>query len=143
MTSMVDQRRWTEFLYYPTGWVFGVIDSHPAAEAALNTLVAAGYPLDALATWQGQDGAAVIDPTGKAHGLLAHLWRLAQRSTEDSHLIERYALEAQQGHICIGVHVGLHAPKDHDQGRARDLLKTHGGHHIIYCGLMAVEELAA
>ena len=26
MTSMVDQRRWTEFLFYPTGWVFGVID---------------------------------------------------------------------------------------------------------------------
>ena len=140
-TSMVDQRRWTEFLFYPTGWVFGVIDSRPAAEAALHALVAAGYPLDALATWQGADGAAVIDPTGNAHGLLAHLWRLAQRSTEDRRLIERYAEEAQKGHICIGVHVGFHAPKDHDHGRARDLLKAHGAHHVIYCGLMAVEEL--
>ena len=66
--SMVDQRRWTEFLFYPTGWVFEVIDSRPAAEAALHALVAAGYPLDGLATWQGADGAAAIDPTGNAHG---------------------------------------------------------------------------
>lgn len=135
---LIDELHDPSFHYWPSFYLYGVVDSTEAAELALVDLLAAGVTEDQLHTWHGPAGAAAIDPTGRKHGQVARLWRALQRATGERELLERYASEVESGHVGIGVHCrsgeGLRV--------LTGILRKHGGHLISYFSVGSVERLS-
>lgn len=137
-TQLVDELQDTVFHYWPSSYLYGVVDSREEAEQALADMLAAGMRKDRLHTWHGPNGTAAIDPTGRNHGRAARLWRMLEKATPERELLERYASEVESGHVCIGVHGGT-------QEGVRvltEIFKKHGGHLISYFSVGSVQHLS-
>ena len=135
---LVDALQDPVFRYWPSFYLYGVVDSTEAAELALIDLLAAGVPEDQLHTWHGPAGAAAIDPSGQKHGRMARLWRALEKATGERELLEHYAREVERGHVGIGVHCGAG-----DGLRVlTEILRKHGGHLISYFSVGSVERLS-
>ena len=135
---LVDELQDSSFHYWPSFYLYGVVDSTEAAELALVDLLAAGVAEDQLHTWHGPAGAAAIDPTGQRHGRMARLWRALEKATGERELLDHYASEIERGHVGIGVQCGA------GEGRRvlTEILRKHGGHLISYFSVGSVERLS-
>jgi nucleotide-binding universal stress UspA family protein len=135
---LVDELQDPFFQYWPSSYLYGVVDSTDAAELALVDLVAAGVTEDQLHTWHGPAGTAAIDATGQRHGRMARLWRTLEKATGERELLEHYASEVKSGHVAIGVHC--------NSGKGlrvlAEILRKHGGHLISYFSVGFVERLS-
>lgn len=129
----------SEFIFYPTNKVVGIINEPQDAEAALGDLRAAGFTADEIEVLTGEGGARRIDVTGEGHGPLARGVRSLQRvlgDYEGAH-VRRHEEEFLAGHYGIGV-----TAKDEEaREKARAILKSHRGHFINFYGLWAMEVL--
>ena len=135
---LVDELQDPTFNYWPSFYLYAVVDSTEAAELALVDLLGAGVKEDQLHTWHGPAGAAAIDPTGHSHGRMARLWRALEKVTRERELLEHYASEVESGHVRIGVQV-----RSGEKRRLlTEILQKHGGHLISYFSVGSVERLS-
>jgi nucleotide-binding universal stress UspA family protein len=135
---LVDELQDPSFNYWPSFYLYGVVDSTEAAELALFDLLAAGVKEDQLHTWHGPAGVAAIDPTGQKHGPMARLWRALETVTGERDLLENYASEVERGHVRIGVQVRSGEKRQ----LLTEILQKHGGHLISYFSVGSVERLS-
>jgi hypothetical protein len=130
----------SDFIYYPTDKVIGIIDDPDDAEAALTDLEAAGFTADEIEVLTGEEGAHRIDPTGRKHGLLPRIVRSIQKlGNYESDHVRRHEQELLAGHFGIGVT----AKKEEAREKVRDILKSHNGHFINFYGRWAMQRLDA
>ena len=126
----------SKFTFDPTNKVVGVVDVDGDAEAALLACRNAGYTTDEIELLTGQEGAQRID----ASGVMVHVFLSTQRvpAFYDAPVIgRRIEEELLAGHHLIGV-----TAKDGEaRERAREILKSHGGHFINFYGRWAAEAL--
>ncbi len=117
-----------EFIAYPSGYIFAVIENPADSEELEDELVESGFDRDDILCLTGEEGARRIDASGREHGLFARLVRFLEY-TDDSRLhAEEYERQARAGHLVVGVH----APNTETRERARALLKGRGGRFINY-----------
>jgi hypothetical protein len=127
-----------KFYAYPNNKIVGIIDTPDDLQGVLAALKDAGIDLGDIETLCGQPGMERLDRSGKRHGLVAQLIRLAQFMGEEQTHLQRHEEELAAGHFLISVVVG----KDESvKGRVRDLLHAHGGHYVHYYGAYAVQDL--
>jgi hypothetical protein len=118
----------SDFIAYPYGYIFAVIDDPSEAEGLERQLAEDGFDRDEMLCLTGEEGARRIDASGRGHGLFARLVRLLEY-TDDSRLhAEAYEREARAGRCVMGVH----APNSEQREHVRAALKERGGHFINY-----------
>ncbi|MDQ3802550.1 MAG: hypothetical protein M3416_01670 [Acidobacteriota bacterium] len=129
----------SDFIFYPTNKVVGIVDDPGDAKAALRDLRAAGFTVDEIEVLTGEEGAHRIDMTGEGHGPLARGVRALQKllgDYEPAH-VRRHEQEFLAGHYGIGV-----TAKDQEaREKVREILKSHNGHFINFYGVWAMEVL--
>jgi xanthine/CO dehydrogenase XdhC/CoxF family maturation factor len=129
------------FAFDPTGKVVGIINDAGDAEAALGDLRAAGFRAGELHLLVAEEAAGRIG-TGGGGGqeVTVRVFRPTQRvpAFYDAPVIaRRVEQELRDGHYLIGV-----AARDTGaRARARDILKSRGGHFINFYGPLAAEAL--
>lgn len=124
-----------KFYAYPSNKIVGVIDTPDDLQAVLVELKDARIDLGDIETLCGQPGIERLDRSGKRHGLVAQLIRLAQFMGEEQTHLQRHEEELAAGHFLVSVVVG----KDESvKGKVRDVLHAHGGH---YYGRYTVQDL--
>jgi hypothetical protein len=128
----------SDFIFYPTNKVVGIIDDPDDAKAALRDLKAAGFTTDDIEVLTGKEGAHRIDPTGEVHGTSARIIRWLQKfgDMEPEH-VRRHEQELLAGHYGIGVT----AKEPEARERVRKILKSHNGHFINFYGEWVIEAL--
>jgi hypothetical protein len=136
MNMIIEKERADKFIGYPTNNLFSIIDDSVDAEEALQALAVAGFG-DETQVFHGEEGAHRIDASGAAHGWLAQLRRLHQKTTVEREQAEQYEQAVLQGHCVIAVHTG--DPERREE--ARQILKGHGGHFINYYGRFGIRGL--
>lgn len=128
------------FTFDPTNKVVGSIDDAGDAEAALNDLRAAGFTPEEIELLTAEEGLRRIALNNKGGEMLVHIFRPIQEvpAFYDAPVIaRRVKQELLAGHYLVGV-----TAKDGEaQERARDILKSHGGHFINFYGRWAAEAL--
>jgi nucleotide-binding universal stress UspA family protein len=135
---LVDEVRDTAFHYWPSSYLYGVVDSREKAESALQRLVETGAPRTSLRTWHGEGSDDALDPNGERHGRGSRLWRTLEKLTGEHDLFEDYADELRHGHIVIGVRCSSDG-----KAMAAEILRQHGGHRMAYLSLGSVERFGA
>ena len=94
----------SDFIAYPSGYIFAVIDDPGDSEELERELAEDGFDRSELLCLTGEEGARRIDASGRGHGLFARLVRLLEY-TDDSRLhAEEYERQARAGHLVVGVH---------------------------------------
>jgi hypothetical protein len=128
------------FLTYPTNKLIGVIADAPQAKAAIEALHGAGFVEDGVDLLCGPEGARRLDVSGKAHGVLARLYRFIEGFGDMEHPhLQRYEQELLAGHCVITVEA--RDPERREQ--ARQIVKTHDGYFMNFYGRWHVEGLTA
>lgn len=126
----------SQFTFDPINKVVGVIDDARDVEDALLACRNAGFATDEIELLTDEDGAQRID----ANGVMVHVFLSTQRvpAFYDAPVIaSRIEQELRAGHHLLGV-----TAKDGDaRERAREILKSHGGHFINFYGRWAAEAL--
>ena len=121
----------------PRNQVTGLIGDPDAVAAAIEDLVRAGFDHDQISVLCGELGAQRVDPTGRHHGLLGRLIRLAQHAGEEREIWRRYAAHIESGGFAVVVPV-----RDHKQAEVpSDRLRHHGGHDLVHFGAAHWERL--
>ena len=128
------------FLTYPTNQLIGVMADAPHAQAAIEALHEAGFAEERVDVLCGPEGARRLDVSGKAHGVLARLYRFIEGFGDmEHHHLKRYEQELLAGHCMITV-----AARDHERReQARQIMKTHDGYFVNFYGRWHVEGLDA
>ena len=126
----------SDFIFYPTNKVVGIIDDPSDCKAALHDLRDAGFTASDIEVLTGEEGAHRIDPTGKEHGLLARFVRFLDKAGDvDSDHIKRHEQEMLAGHFGIGVS----AKEPEAREKVLEILKSHNGHFINFYGEWTIE----
>jgi len=133
--DLIHELQMTDFQPQPQRLLIGVVDSVPNAEATIRDLLQSGAPKDHIHTWVADDGVRAMDPEGEAHGLMAWMWRQAQRATGEHRRLARYAEELEHGHVCVGVDV----ESVEQATTASQIFDRHGAHFVHVLGLGAIE----
>lgn len=128
----------SDFIFYPTNKVVGIIDDPSDCKAALHDLRQAGFKADEIEVLSGEEGAHRIDPTGEEHGALGRFVRWLDKAgdMEPEH-VKRHEQEMLAGHFGIGVS----AKEPEAREKVREILKSHNGHFINFYGQWAIEGL--
>ena len=128
----------SDFIFYPTNKVVGIIDEPDDCKAALLDLRAAGFTADEVEVLTGEEGAHRVDPTGEEHGRLGRIVRWLQKfgDMEPVH-VKRHEQELLAGHYGIGVI----AKEPETREKVLKILKTHRGHFINFYGKWMIEAL--
>ena len=121
--------------YYPRHYVVAVIHDPASATKALTALQEQGFT----------DAAADICPGPEFiknwNDFVAHRGPLARLANlfpaEEQSVVEEYLAEAENGASFVTVH----ATTTDDRNRARDVLRTFGGHSMRYYGDRTISDL--
>jgi len=128
----------SEFTFDPTNKVVGSIDAAGDAKDAMHDLTAAGFTEVELLT--NEEAAARIGMSGEGHEAMVHVYDSTQKVPafyDAPVIVRRVEQELRAGHYLIGV-----VAKDGEaRERAREILKSHGGHFINFYGRFAAEAL--
>lgn len=121
------------------GRLFAVVDTHAKAEAARESLVAAGVLPEAIETFEGADAAAAFDPSGERRGLLGRFYRIMEFTWADQAPdFAWYEAAVREGHVVMSVRVKGQRHVAH----AARIIEEHGGHFINHFGWFETQELA-
>ncbi|HXC70351.1 MAG TPA: hypothetical protein VN644_10260 [Pyrinomonadaceae bacterium] len=132
----------SEFTFDPTNKVVGSIDAAGDARDAMRDLTAAGFAATEVELLTDQGGAARIDMSGEGHEAMVHvhIFDATQKVPafyDSPVIVRRVEKELRASHYLIGV-----VAKDGEaRERAREILKSHGGHFINFYGRFAAEGL--
>ena len=128
------------FTFDPTNKVIGVFDDAGDATDALLDLGAAGFSAEEVDILTGVEGARRIGVSVGGREVSVHIFRPAQKvpAFYDAPVIaRRVKQELQAGHYLLGVT----AKSVEARERAREILKSLGGHFINFYGRLAAEGL--
>jgi len=132
----------SEFTFDPTNKVVGSINAPDDAKDAMRDLTAAGFALSEVELLTDEEGAARIGMSGEGHeGMVhVHVYDSTQKVPafyDAPAIVRRVEQELRASHYLIGV-----VAKDGEaRERAREILKSHGGHFINFYGRFAAEGL--
>jgi len=132
----------SEFTFDPTNKVVGSIDAAGDAKNAMRDLTAAGFATSEVELLTDQEGAARIDMSGEGLEAMVHvhIFDSTQKVPafyDSPVIVRRVEEELRASHYLIGV-----VAKDGEaRERAREILKSHGGHFINFYGRFAAEGL--
>ena len=132
----------SEFTFDPTNKVVGSIDAAGDAKNAMRDLTAAGFATSEVELLTDQEGAARIDMSGEGLEVMVHvhIFDSTQKVPafyDSPVIVRRVEEELRASHYLIGV-----VAKDGEaRERAREILKSHGGHFINFYGRFAAEGL--
>ena len=125
---------------YPRRSVVGVVDDPLRADAALQSLLAAGTAVDDVEVLTGTAGLHRLDPDGREHGLRGWLYRLSQGLGDWEHeIFHRLGGELRAGHTILAIH---HRGA-HERLRAERVLHARQAHACFNFWLWSNEQLAA
>lgn len=132
----------SEFTFDPTNKVVGSIDAAGDAKDAMRDLTTAGFAVSEVELLTDEEGAARIGMSREGHeGMVhVHVYDSTQKvpAFYDSPVIaRRVEQELRASHYLIGVV----AEDEEARERAREILKSHGGHFINFYGRFAAEGL--
>ena len=127
----------SEFTFDPTNKVVGSIDAAVDAKDAMRDLTAAGFATSEVELLMDQEAAARISMSDVA---MVHIFDSTQKVPafyDAPVIVRRVEEELRASHYLIGV-----VAKDGEaRERAREILKSHGGHFINFYGRLAAESL--
>ena len=127
------------FIGYPNRQVVAVFDDVPAANAAVDALVASGLAPAAIEVFRGEADAARFDATGAQHGVIAKLRRAMQFSLMDQlPAMAWYEAALREGKVVVAVRTTSRP----QTLRVVNALKAAGGHFINRFGRFDTEEFA-
>lgn len=132
----------SEFTFDPTNKVVGSIDAAGDAKDAMRALTAAGFTAKEVELLTNEEGAARIGMSGEGHETMVHVhvYDSTQKVPafyDSPVIVSRVEQELRASHYLIGV-----VAKDREtRERAREILKSHGGHFINFYGRFAAEAL--
>ncbi|HXU84771.1 MAG TPA: hypothetical protein VN773_03120 [Verrucomicrobiae bacterium] len=121
------------------GRLLAVFDSRAEAEAAADTLAAAGVDRSTIELFEGPEDAAAFDASGRRRGLRGRLYRLIEFSWADQAPdFAWYEAAVREGRVVVSVRV-----RGQKQVRAAaDIAVARGGHFINHFGWFETQELA-
>jgi hypothetical protein len=122
---------------FPYNTVVGVVDDPKQLDATVQGLVDTGFAESQVSVLCGRRGVEMIDAKGTRKGLLARVFRMVDGLGEEREHTEHHVRELEAGHFIVVVDVVDEAAK----GRARDAMKSHGGHFINYYSRWSTEDL--
>ena len=129
----------SEFTFDPTNKVVGSIDAAGDARDAMRDLTAAGFAASEVELLTDEEGAARISMSDEAM-VHVHIFDSTQKVPafyDAPVIVRRVEEELRASHYLIGV-----VAKDEEaRERAREILKSHGGHFINFYGRFAAEGL--
>jgi hypothetical protein len=121
------------------GRLMAVFDSRREAEAAVDSLVAAGFDRERIELFEGTDDAAAFDASGRRRGLRGRLFRIIEFSLADQAPdFAWYEAAAREGRIVLSVRVR----GQREVGAAADIVLANGGHFVNHFGWFETQELA-
>jgi MoaF-like len=126
-----------EFIAYPTNRVVGTVDDPGAAQAAVESLIEAGFDIEGIEVLYGEEGLRRLDPTGKEQGFLARVQRAAFHWHEEDKYLRQHVEDILAGRFVIMVL----AKEPENREKVREILKSHGGHFIKFFGNWAIQSL--
>ena len=124
------------FIPYPTNRVVGTIASAEHADAAVKSLVEAGFERQAIDVLSGQEDLSRLDPTGSEHGVLERLQRAlirAGRPAEEYKHLMRHVEDVRAGRFVVMVL----APEREARTIAADILSAHRAEFVGFYGRWA------
>ena len=124
------------FIPYPTNRVVGTIASAEHANAAVKSLVEAGFERQSIDVLSGQEDLSRLDPTGSEHGVLERLQRAlirAGRPAEEHKHLMRHVEDVRAGRFVVMVL----APEREARTIAADILSAHGAEFVGFYGRWA------
>lgn len=130
----------SEFTFDPTNKVVGSIDAASDAKVALRDLRAVGFAENEVELLTDEEGARRIGMSGEGHEVLVHVFDSTQKVPafyDAPVIVRRVEEELRASHYLIGVVAGDGETRE----RAREILKSHGGHFINFYGRFAAEAL--
>ena len=132
----------SEFTFDPTNKVVGSIDAANDVKDAMLDLTAAGFTAKEVELLTDEEGAARIGLSGEGHeGLVhVHVYDSTQKVPafyDSPVIVRRVEQELRASHYLIGVVANDGEARE----RAREILKSHGGHFINFYGRFAAESL--
>ena len=135
-----DQSAKSEFTFDPTNKVVGSINVAGDAKDAMRDLTAAGFAVSNVELLTDEEGAARIGMSGEGHEVVVHVYDATQQVPafyDAPVIVRRIEQELRASHYLIGV-----VAKDGEaREKAREILKSHGGHFINFYGRFAAESL--
>ena len=132
----------SKFTFDPMNKVVGSIHAAGDAKDAMRDLTAAGFATSEVELLTDQEGAARIGMSGEGHEAMVHvhIFDSTQKVPafyDSPVIVRRVEEELRASHYLIGV-----VAKDGEaRERAREILKSHGGHFINFYGRFAAEGL--
>ena len=130
----------TDFTFDPANKVVGSIDDAGEARAALCDLRAAGFTAGEIHLLTNEEAARTAGVGGGEREVLVHIFHPTQTVPtfyDAPVIVSRVEEELLAGHYLVGVAAGDEGARQ----KARDILKSHGGHFIYFYGRWAAEAL--
>ena len=136
--ASIDRR---DFIPYPTNRVVGTIGDAARATAAIDALLAAGFPRETIDILHGEEDLHRLDPTGVHHGFLAQFQRTLIRTLdlEEFKHLTHYVEDVREGRFVIMVLTKRRALRI----AAADILHQYGAEFVEFYGRWSCEELPA
>ena len=116
------------FYRYPMFRVAAILDDAEDTRTALDGLERAGVDISKVNLLTGQEGARVLDRTGRRHGWGARLLRLLQRGAYEGDALEAHERALEEGRNVIFVPVS----GDEESFRIVEILRAAGGHYVLH-----------
>jgi hypothetical protein len=116
------------FYRYPMFRVAAILDDADDTRTALDGLERAGVDISKVNLLTGQEGARLLDRTGRRHGWGARLLRLLQRGAYEGDALEAHERALEEGRNVIFVP----APGNEESFRIVEILRAAGGHYVLH-----------
>jgi len=116
-----------------------VFDSRHEAEAAVDSLVGAGFDRERIELFEGTDDAAAFDASGRRRGLRGRLFRIIEFSWADQAPdFAWYEAAVREGRVVLSAR----ARGQREVKAAADIVVANGGHFVNHFGWFETQELA-
>jgi hypothetical protein len=130
-TNQQPLRNERRFYRYPMFRVAAILDDADDTRTALDALERAGVDVSKVDLLTGQQGARVLDRTGRPHGWgarLLRLLRLLQRGAYEGDALQAHEQALEDGRNVIYVPV----QGNEESYRVIKILRAAGGHYVLH-----------
>jgi hypothetical protein len=127
-TNLQPLRNERRFYRSPMFRVAAILDDADDTRTALDALERAGVDVSKVNLLTGQQGARVLDRTGRRHGRGARLLRLLQRGAYEGDALQAHEEALEDGRNVIYVPV----QGNEESYRVIEILRAAGGHYVLH-----------